>query len=59
MTEANLYSVCEGSVVLYKREDKTNCWYARLKNEKTGKWKKFSTKTTDLDAAKEIAKTQF
>jgi hypothetical protein len=43
MTEACLHHLCEGKIVLYKREGKTNCWYVRFKNEKTGKWKKLST----------------
>jgi integrase len=59
MTETDFHYVCEGAVVLYKRESKTNCWYARFKNEKTGKWKKFSTKTDDLERAKEEAHTQY
>jgi integrase len=59
MTEACLHHLCEGKIVLYKREGKTNCWYARFKNEKTGKWKKLSTGTEELEAAKEIAKTKY
>lgn len=59
MTDTNFHYMCEGAVVLYKRESKTNCWYARFKNEKTGKWKKFSTKTDDLETAKDEAKTQY
>lgn len=59
MTEACLHHLCEGKIVLYKREGKTNCWYVRFKNEKTGKWKKLSTGTADLEAAKEIAKTKY
>lgn len=53
MTEATLHHVCEGAVVLYKRDgSNTECWYARFKNPRTGKWKKFSTKETDLEKAK-------
>ena len=60
MTEAINHYLCEGEVALYKRtKSKTDCWYPRFKNERTGKWKKFSTKTTDLEAAKDAAKTQF
>ncbi len=59
MTETNFHYVCEGAVVLYKRESKTNCWYARFKNPRNNKWKKFSTKTENLEAAKEYAKTQY
>jgi len=30
MTEATLHYVCEGAVVLYKRDgSNTECWYAR------------------------------
>ena len=60
MTEATLHHVCEGAVVLYKRDgSNTECWYARFKNPRTGKWKKFSTKVTDLEKAKQVAQRQF
>jgi integrase len=60
MTEATLHHVCEGAVVLYKRDgSNTECWYARFKNPRTGKWKKFSTKETDLEKAKIAAQRQF
>lgn len=59
MTEANIHYLCEGNVVLYKRtKSRTNCWYARFKNERNGRWKKFSTKTDDLEKAKDFAKTE-
>lgn len=60
MTEATLHHVCEGAVVLYKRDgSNTECWYARFKNPRTGKWKKFSTKETELEKAKLVAQRQF
>jgi integrase len=60
MTEATLHRVCEGAVVFYKRDgSNTECWYARFKNPKTGKWKKFSTKETDLEKAKLVAQRQY
>lgn len=55
-----LHYLCDNKLVLYKRQkSRTDFWYARFKNEKTGKWKKFSTKTSDLEAAKKEAEAEY
>jgi integrase len=56
MTEDTLHHLCEGKVVVYRRVGAaTPNWYVRVKIEKTGRWKKFTSKTSDLDKAKEFA----
>ncbi len=51
--ENEIYHFRDGNVVLYKRE-RSHRWQARLKllNDK---WKRISTKKSDVETAKEIA----
>jgi len=56
MAEDTLHHLCDGKVVVYRRVGAaTPNWYVRVKIDKTGKWKKFTSKTDDLDKAKEFA----
>lgn len=60
MTQADIHYLCDDKLVLYKRpKSKTDFWYARFKNEKTGKWKKFSTKTAELEEARAEAQAEY
>jgi hypothetical protein len=52
MGTQKLHYDCGGNVVVYKRKNsRTISWFARVKLEHNGRWKKFSTKTQDLDEA--------
>jgi len=56
MTQDTLHYLCDGKVVVYRRVGAaTPNWYVRVKIDKTGRWKKFTSKTSDLDKAKEFA----
>ena len=56
MSETNLHKLADGNVVIYLRPNSnTDFWYCRIKISKTGKWKKLSTKTSDLSEAKNFA----
>lgn len=52
----SIYHLIENALVLYKRPPKTPCWYGRYKHVHSKKWVKFSTKTTDLEKAKAVAR---
>lgn len=48
----------DGQVVIFRRtgaQDNTPYYYVRIKRPDNGKWKRYSTGTTDLDKAREIA----
>lgn len=60
MTQALLHHMCDGNVVVYKRPgSKTSNWYVRIKILKSGKWKKFTAKTDNLEEAKKFAEVQY
>ena len=60
MSQSEKHYLCDDKLVLYKRpKSRTDFWYARFKNEKTGKWKKFSTKLENLEDAKAEAQAEY
>ncbi|MCC6220546.1 MAG: hypothetical protein IT291_04805 [Deltaproteobacteria bacterium] len=60
MSKEDLHYICGDSIVVYKRaKSRTDCWYARVKLDHNKRWKKFSTKTCDLQAALKYAETQY
>ena len=60
MDAPELHYECDGNVVVYKRPNsKTPNYYARIKLPKIGKWKKFTTGTTDLQEAINIAVDEY
>jgi hypothetical protein len=54
--QSNLHQIITNTLVLYKRNDKSPCWYGRYKHIHSKKWVKFSTKTIDLEKAKDAAR---
>ena len=60
MSKEDLHYVCDDKVVVYKRANsRTSCWYARVRLDHNNRWKKFSTKTEDLNSALKFAETQY
>lgn len=60
MGKEDLHYICGDQVVVYKREkSRTDYWYARVRLDHNKRWKKFSTKTCDLQAALKYAETQY
>jgi integrase len=60
MSDTDLHYLCNENVVVYKRKNsRTNCWYARVKLAHNNRWKKFTTKTEDLNEALKFAETHF
>ena len=55
-----LHHLQDGDIVIYRRPNsRTDYWYARIKLPVIGKWRKISTKTNDLDKAKEFALQEY
>ena len=54
------HKLCDGNVVVYTRPKvNTSYYHARVKLPEISKWKYFSTKTDDLEAAKEFALREY
>lgn len=50
MTQDTLHYFCDGKVVVYRCAGAaTPNWYVRVKIERTGRWKNFTSKTSVLD----------
>lgn len=60
MNGTNLHHECDGNVVIYQRPNSaTPNFYARIRLPHNGKWKKFTTKTSDKEKAIQVAKEEY